>query len=206
MRSHGSLFGSYIPGESIFHRAPLWLKYILLLSAAFPALFMQKLEVSLAVLVFFAIALLLTRIRFSYAFSLSRGLCIVILCLIGYHFFATSWIAGVMLSLNMISCLWATRVLTLTTPGPDLIDGIIKMATPVRFIGLKPERVGLTISIMMRSIPHLLDSFGDVQEACRARGQERNIFAQVMPVVIHAVAYAYATGEALAARGLGDDD
>ncbi|HET7414781.1 MAG TPA: hypothetical protein VFI97_03695, partial [Arthrobacter sp.] len=44
----------------------------------------------------------------------------------------------------------------------------------------------------------------DVRDAAKARGLERNPRALLVPVVINAVAYAKQTGDALAARGLGE--
>jgi biotin transport system permease protein len=45
-----------------------------------------------------------------------------------------------------------------------------------------------------------------VRMAARSRGLERHLIVQITPVVVSAVAFAEATGQALAARGLGDDD
>jgi biotin transport system permease protein len=59
---------------------------------------------------------------------------------------------------------------------------------------------------MVRSLPHLLGAFDEVRDAATARGIRRSPVAYVAPVVVRAVAYAHATGDALAARGLGEDD
>ena len=50
----------------------------------------------------------------------------------------------------------------------------------------------------------LAGSFAEVGDAARARGLERSVRARTIPVVLSAVAYARRTGDALAARGLGD--
>ena len=55
-----------------------------------------------------------------------------------------------------------------------------------------------------RSLPHLLGSFAEVRDAATARGLRRNPVTYVTPVVVRTVAYAHATGDALAARGLGE--
>ncbi len=57
---------------------------------------------------------------------------------------------------------------------------------------------------MVRSVPFIAGAFTDVRDAARARGIERNPFVLVTPVIIQTVAYARATGDALAARGLGE--
>ena len=50
----------------------------------------------------------------------------------------------------------------------------------------------------------LTGAFLDVRDAARARGLERHWVARLSPVVVRAVGFAQATGEALAARGLGE--
>ena len=64
----------------------------------------------------------------------------------------------------------------------------------------------LAVAVLVRSIPYVIASFGEVRDAARARGLDRNPLASVTPVVIQAVAYARTTGDALMARGLGDED
>ena len=53
-------------------------------------------------------------------------------------------------------------------------------------------------------VPFLAGAFYDVRDAARARGLERHWVARLSPVVVRAVGFAQATGEALAARGLGE--
>ncbi|MHA7282930.1 energy-coupling factor transporter transmembrane component T family protein [Arthrobacter sp. TMS2-4] len=107
---------------------------------------------------------------------------------------------------GIIACLLAARALTLTTPVQDILDGVVRLADPFRVLGAQPERFALALSVMLRSIPYLAGLFVDVREAAKARGLERNPRVAVTPLVIGAVAYAHRTGEALAARGLGDHD
>lgn len=105
---------------------------------------------------------------------------------------------------NIVVCLLAARLLTLTTEGQRLLDGLVSLAQPLRRFGADPERFGLTLALMMRSVPYLVGSVSDVRDAAKARGLERNPRALIIPVVVGAVAYAHQTGEALAARGLGE--
>lgn len=105
---------------------------------------------------------------------------------------------------NIVVCVAAARLLTLTTPLQELLDGLVALAGPFRFLGADPERFGLTLALMLRSIPFLLGSARDVRHSAMARGLERNPRALTVPVVIRAVAYAQQTGDALAARGIGE--
>ena len=108
--------------------------------------------------------------------------------------------------LNILLCVVAASLLTATTPLQRLLDGVVSLARPFRRFGADPERFALTIAIMLRSIPFIAGAFSDVRDSARARGLERNPRALVLPVFITTVAYARQTGEALAARGLGDPE
>jgi biotin transport system permease protein len=108
--------------------------------------------------------------------------------------------------LNVLVCVVAASVLTATTPVQDLLDGVVSISKPFRRFGADPERFALTIAVMLRSIPFIAGAFADVRDSARARGLERNPRALVLPVFISTVAYARQTGDALAARGLGEAD
>jgi biotin transport system permease protein len=111
---------------------------------------------------------------------------------------------GARIVLNILVCIVAASLLTATTPVQQLLDGVVQLARPFERFGADPERFALTIGIMLRSIPYIAGTFADVRDSARARGLDRNPRALVLPVFITSVAYARQTGEALAARGLGE--
>jgi biotin transport system permease protein len=74
----------------------------------------------------------------------------------------------------------------------------------LRRLGVDPDSIGLAVAVMMRSLPHLIGAFQEVRDAADARGIGRNPVTYIAPVVVRTVAYAHATGDALAARGLGE--
>lgn len=205
MNAHHQLFGLYTPGDSPVHRLGVGPKFVLVLAVSVVPLLMRDLWVSLALLAVAAVLLLSTRLGLRRCFALFPAIWIMVALLVAYQLVWGDLRTGLMLATNLVLCLYASRVLTLTTPAPVLLDALVVAARPVRLVGGSPEQVGLAAALMLRSIPYLFGSFADVRSAARARGLERNLFAQVAPVVIGAVAYARATGEALAARGLGDD-
>ena len=58
----------------------------------------------------------------------------------------------------------------------------------------------------MRAIPGVQELARDTAEAAESRGLGRSLRARTVPLVLRTVAQAQLTGEALAARGIGDDD
>ncbi len=206
MRGHGHLFGTFVDVDSPLHRAPLWLKFAALLLVTGGVLAVGRVEVTLP-----ALALVMLGYPLGAGLPLQHlgralhPLVPLLVLLGGFHLVVDGWRSAALVTGNLTVCVLAARLLTLTTPGPRLLDGLVRMAAPLRVLGLDPERFGLVVALMMRSLPYLLGSLHDVRDAARARGLERNVRARVMPVVVNAVAYAQQTGQALEARGLLDD-
>ena len=154
------LFGSYTPGTSVLHRAPLW----------------------------------------------SKGLGIVVVTVAVV--LAPSWPVPAALTAGLLVAGTAAGVRArewwrgLAPALPELLDGVVWLCTPVRLVGADPERIGLAVSLMLRSIPFIVGSVGELRDAVRARGLRPGPVRLVTPAVISTVAYAHRTGEALAARGI----
>lgn len=206
MSTHDQLFGLYVPGRSWLHRLPVGAKFALMLTVSLVPLVVRELWVSATLCAVTFLLLLVTRVDWRRSVAIAPMIWVMGGLLLAYQLIWGAWPVGLMLVANLVVCLYAARILTLTTPAPVLLDALVVAARPVRLVGGSPERVGLAVALMVRSIPFLFGSFHDVRDAARARGLERNLLAQLTPVVVGAVAYARATGEALAARGLGEDD
>lgn len=197
--------GAYRPGSSLVHRAPLGLKAaavvlgsLAMLAAAHP----------LAT----GAGALLTVLAYAGA-GLLRELAMplklmwpVLLILGAFQFWQAGPWTAVTVTGNILVCVMAARLLVLTVPVPQLLDGVVKLVRPLRVFGADPERFGLALALMLRSVPYLLGSAADVRDSAKARGLERSPRALAVPVVIRAVAYAQQTGDALAARGIGEPD
>ena len=199
----GELLGAYRPGTSPVHAAPLGVKAAALLILSLAVLVLR----SPAVL---AVAAVLVVGAYAAAGVLRESwaplrLMWPVLVLLGiFQWWASGVLAAVLVTGSIVVCVVAARLLTLTTAPQVLLDGLVSLARPLRPLGADPERFGLTLALMLRSIPFLLGSVRDVRESAMARGLERNPRALTVPVVIRAVAYAKQTGDALAARGIGE--
>ncbi len=204
MRGHAYLVGAYCPGRSVVHRAPLWLKGLLLLAVAVASFAFPNVYLASAVLAAVVILHCAARLPAARLWQPVRIMLIFLALIAGYQYWqsgpATAWqvVAGIM------ATVLASNILTASTPIATLLDSLERAVEPLRRFGADPERFSLTVSLMLRSIPFVIGAFDDVRDAARARGLERNVRARTLPVLIGTVAYARATGEALAARGLGD--
>ena len=197
--------GLYSPTRSPLHRAPLGLKVVLLLGVSGTVLVIHEWHATAGALL--GVVLLYGFGARASVRSLLRTIVplLPILALLGtYQGFANGLVEAFIVDGNLLVCVLAARLLTLTTPGQVLLDGVVSAVTPLRVVGADPERFGLALAIMVRSIPYLMGSVLDIRDAARARGLERNPRAMITPAVVNAVAYAHQTGQALAARGIGD--
>jgi biotin transport system permease protein len=134
-----------------------------------------------------------------------RSLAPVLLVLGAYQWWAHDLPYAVRVVLGIGNAFVAAGILTATTPVTDLLDGVVQAARPLRRL-VDPEIVALTLGVALRSVPWVAGSFAAVRQSARARGLDRSVRALVVPSVVHTVAYAKATGEALAARGLTDPE
>lgn len=206
MRGHGFLIANYVRGNSIIHRTPLWLKFLVVAACGAASFLIVDWAVSLVVFAVMCGLFMLTGAGFR---RLLKAIWLVapILLVIGlFQWWQLGGPTAARIVFNVLVCVVAASVLTATTPVQDLLDGVVALAKPFRRFGADPERFALTIAVMLRSIPFIAGAFTDVRDSARARGLERNPRALVLPVFITTVAYARQTGDAMAARGLGEPE
>jgi biotin transport system permease protein len=206
VRGHGFLLANYVPGNSVVHRAPLSLKFLLVVGCGLASFLIVDWLVSAAGFAVMCGLFLLTGAGPRRLLSAVRPLLPVLLVIGAFQWWQLGASTAARIVLNILICVVAAALLTATTPMQRLLDGVVSLAIPFRRFGADPERFALTIGVMLRSIPYIAGAFADVRDSARARGLERNPRALVLPVFITTVAYARQTGEALAARGLGDAD
>lgn len=212
MRGHAFLIAAHVPGNSPIHRLPLWAKATLLLLVAVLCLASPALAVSMSVSVTSAVLLAVVishavaGLPWSRLWRAVRMMVVFLALIAAYQWWQHGpWVAWQVVA-AIVATVLASNILTATTPVDELLDGLSAIVKPLQRFGADPERFSLTVALMLRSIPFVLGAFIDVRDAARARGLERNLLARSLPVVIATVGYARATGEALAARGLGDPE
>ncbi|WP_285246043.1 energy-coupling factor transporter transmembrane protein EcfT [Pseudarthrobacter sp. efr-133-R2A-89] len=204
MSGHGFLLADYVPGTSYLHRSPLALKFLLVVGCGLASFVIVDWAASAAVLAVLCGLFLLAGAGGKRLWGAVRPLVPVLLVVGLFQGWQLGAPTGARIVLNILVCVVAASLLTATTPVQQLLDGVVRLARPFERFGADPERFALTIGIMLRSIPYIAGTFADVRDSARARGLERNPRALVLPVFITSVAYARQTGEALAARGLGE--
>ncbi|MDR1266374.1 MAG: energy-coupling factor transporter transmembrane protein EcfT [Propionibacteriaceae bacterium] len=199
------VFGAYRPLGSVVEGWPTGLKYLVLLVLAGPACVLRQWPLTLAGLALGAGLLLAAGLGVRRGLGLPGGYWILLICVWLANGWSGRWLGGGVIVGNLVLALWASRLVVMTTPAPRLIDALTRAVRPLRVFGLRPERFGLAVMVMWRSLPYLIGCWEDVGQAVRARGLKGQAGPRATQLVVRAVAHAQATGQAMAARGLGDD-
>lgn len=121
-----------------------------------------------------------------------------------FQWWTRGWEAAVVTTGTLTALVVLATVVTATTRTDRMLDTLVRGARPLRRVGLDPEVLALAVALMLRTIPALVELAGEVRDAARARGLERDPRALLVPFTLRTVARAHATGDALAARGILD--
>lgn len=108
-------------------------------------------------------------------------------------------------ALELLALALAASVVTATTAVNDMLDALVRWLGPFRRVGVRPDRVALAFTLALQSLPGTLALALETRDAARARGLGRHPRAYLTPFVVRVVARAHEQGDALAARGLGDE-
>lgn len=200
-----SPLGSYLPGASPLHRMRPGAKLLGLFAFAALAIALRSVPSTIIALTA-AIALSCTAgLRPRDLWRITRRFALIAIVLFAVQLWQQGWERAFEVVGTLFALLLASSALTATTAVEDMLDTVTWALGPLRRFGVRPERVALAFSLVIRAIPSLLLLAGETKEAARARGLDRNPRALVVPLVLRSVAHAQMTGEALAARGIGDE-
>jgi len=197
--------GLYHPGTSLLHRAPAGLKLVALVVATTVVVLLHG-PASGVVALGVAIALqLVARVPFHRTARGLTGLLLTVAVVGAFQWWTGGWAAAVEISADFLAVAVLATLLTATTRADDLLDALTRAVRPLRPLGLRPETFALAVGLLLRAIPVLVGTTLESRDAARARGLERDPRAFVVPAAVRMVGHARATGDALAARGLGDE-
>lgn len=114
------------------------------------------------------------------------------------------WELGAMLFLQILACVIAATLLTLTTRVSDLMNAFDRLSAPLGRIGLPVATISLAMSLTLRLVPLQVQAVREVLDARRARGASASATAFGVPVIIRTIRRSRAMSDALLARGVGD--
>ncbi|MFT4187768.1 MAG: energy-coupling factor transporter transmembrane protein EcfT [Aeromicrobium sp.] len=194
----------YRPGTTLLHRLPAGPKlaalfgygvFVVWLSGPWPTV--TTVGVSLAMA-------LSARLPLRDLVGGLRPFAIMAALIVAFQWWQRGWPVAVEVAATVLALVIAAVTFTATTRVDAMLDALVRGLGPFRRIGVRPERVALTISLTLTSIPRIAQIAAETRDAARARGIERSPRAWLTPMAIRAVAHAHHLGDALAARGLDD--
>lgn len=200
-----ALLGLYHPGHTLVHRAPVGVRLAVLAAVGVAVVVLRGPWAALGLLGGVLAVAALARLPWR---ATLRGLAPVLLTaalLAGYQAWQRSWPLAVEVAADLVTVALAATVVTATTPADRLLDAVHRALRPLRRVGVDPDAVALATQLMLRAVPAVGEIAEQTRDAARARGLERSPRALLVPFAIRTVAHATAVGEALAARGLGDE-
>lgn len=182
--------GQYFPGKSIIHRMDPRVK-ILLTIAFITSVFMIKNFTGYLICAVFTITVILTaQIPVKFVFKGLKPLFFIISFTAVINIFMTPGVEvfriwgtnitatyeGILLAIFMILRLTfliiGTSVLTLTTSPILLTDGIERLLSPFKKIGVPSHELAMMMTIAIRFIPTLLEETEKIMKAQMARGAD----------------------------------
>ncbi|CAM3768530.1 CbiQ family ECF transporter T component [Nocardioides zeicaulis] len=199
------LLGLHRPGTTVLHRLPAGAKLLGLVVASTvvvvvrgPVSGLLALGVSFAVLTWSGAPLRAT-------VRALRWLLLTTALLGAWTVWQNGWPRAVEVVADLLALVLLATTLTVTTPVDAVMDALARGLRPLRRLGVDPDAVALAFSLMLRAIPSTILLAEEARDAAVARGLERSPRARLIPFVVRVVARARDTGDALHARGIGDD-
>ena len=191
----------YVPGRSCVHRLPAGAKLLALAGGSTMLFFVPGIPVHaaelLAVLALFHVA----GLPWKEVLDQLRPALVFLVPIFLFHVFLTDWVLGLETVLRILVLLLLAVIVTLTTKLTDMIDVLERIMRPLRMVGINPSKVGMMLSMVIRLIPLMMRQAGEILEAQRARGLDRNAIALLVPLLIKALKMADDLSDAMDARG-----
>ena len=203
--SLASPLGAYVTTPGPLHALRPGAKLVALFAFAVAVVIAPGWQSALAALCVGITLAVLAGLRGRDFWRVARSFALIGVPLFAFQTWSAGWERGTEVIADLLALIFAASAVTASTRASDMLETISWALTPLGRFGVDTERVSLTFSLAIRMIPAVQDLARDAQLAARARGLERNFRARTVPLVLRTVSQAQLTGEALAARGIGDD-
>ncbi len=116
--------------------------------------------------------------------SLLIGLLIASALIELFHLYMQQPMVGTVSVLRLLSTTLMGIALTLTTRHIDLLEVLEWLLSPLRFLGLRPERLSLQVALMLRFTEHFFIVWRRLDDAHRLRTGKAGGFKILAPLTI----------------------
>jgi energy-coupling factor transport system permease protein len=181
--------GQYIPGESVIHRADPRTKIVLSIVFMIVIFMISSFWTFTAMTLFTVLAVVISGVPLKYTLRGLKPLLFIIIFTAVINIFTTGGtpisqtfpfryityegiILSLKLALRLALIIISGSLLTFTTTPILLTDGIEKLLSPFKRIGLPAHELAMMMSIALRFIPTLLEETDKIMKAQAARGAD----------------------------------
>jgi biotin transport system permease protein len=126
----------------------------------------------------------------------------VVVFIFAFQLIFTDWARALVVCGTLLLSVTLAVVVTSSTRTTDMVSALTRGMSPLARLGFPVDQVAIALALAIRSIPLMVDTVRQVEEARRARGLRFSPRIVVAPVVISALRTADGFAEALSARGL----
>lgn len=218
--------GQYFPGDTIIHRLDPRIKIIIISLFIASLFFVNSFIPYIFIVGFILLTVKISGVPLKFILKGIKPLLFIILITFSINIFMTKgevlyelgpltvtkegiYLATFM-ALRLIFLITGTSLLTLTTSPIALTDGIEKLLSPFKRIGLPAHELAMMMTIALRFIPTLLEETDKIMKAQMARGADfesgnilsraKNLVPLLVPLFINAFRRADELATAMEAR------
>jgi biotin transport system permease protein len=131
-----------------------------------------------------------------------------LVALFAVHALVTDVLTGAVTVTRLLGLVLAAAVVTATTRVTAMVAVVERVCAPLRWVGVRPARIGLVLAMALRFIPLVAERADRIREAQAARGGSvrglRGLTTTVVPLLVQVLQLAHTVSEALDARGADD--
>jgi len=180
--------GQYYPGDSVIHRADPRIKILLTILFMIELFMIQTYLGFLMFTLFTFMIIVVSGIPISFTLKGLKPVLLIVVFAVIINIFSTPGrslyqlgplnitLEGVLLSgkmaLRLVLLIVGASILTLTTTPILLTDGLEKLLSPFKRVGLPAHEIAMMMTIALRFIPTLLDETDKIMKAQSARGAD----------------------------------
>lgn len=204
--------GQYFPGETIIHKLDPRIKIIIIGLFITTLFFINSFYPYILIVAFIGAVIKIANLPLKFIIKGLKPLMMIIIITLVINIFMTKGeilyklgplvvtkeglSQAVFMALRLIFLITGTSLLTLTTSPIALTDGIEKLLSPFKKIGLPAHELAMMMTIALRFIPTLLEETDKIMKAQMARGADfesgnilnraKNLVPLLVPLFINA--------------------
>jgi biotin transport system permease protein len=194
--------GLYLPGDTLVHRTPAGAKLLGLVALVTAVVLVDDLRWLGGGAALVGIGFAIARVPWHRLRPLLGTLLVLTIGLGVLQWWLVGLEPAAVVVLRLVTSLAAANLVTLTTRIDDVVAAVERVLRPFT---RRADLLGMLVGLTVQAVSTLSAIAGSVREAAKARGAERSPTALTVPFVVRTLRHADELGEALAARGVGDD-